>query len=127
MIAKSLTLALALGTAASVSALDAAAAAPGDLEQQFAAAARQSTPGFSGFSAERGQRFFNATHGNDWSCASCHTQDPLARGKHAATGKEIAPFAPAANPRRFPATAVPTKNPRVADVPKLKGMAVFLR
>ena len=53
------------------------------------------------FSAQRGERFFKATHGNDWSCASCHTENPLAPGKHAKTGKPIAPLAPAANPKRF--------------------------
>jgi mono/diheme cytochrome c family protein len=52
-------------------------------------------------SAQRGERFFKATHGNDWSCASCHTENPLAPGKHAKTGKAIAPLAPAANPKRF--------------------------
>ena len=36
-----------------------------------------------------------------WSCASCHTQNPLAAGKHASTGKRIAPLAPAANAERF--------------------------
>ena len=53
------------------------------------------------FSAQRGERFFKATHGSDWSCASCHTQNPLTPGKHAKTGKAIAPLAPAANPKRF--------------------------
>jgi mono/diheme cytochrome c family protein len=53
------------------------------------------------FSAQRGERFFKATHGSDWSCASCHTENPLAPGRHAKTGKPIAPLAPAANPKRF--------------------------
>jgi mono/diheme cytochrome c family protein len=50
---------------------------------------------------ERGERFFNSVHGRDWSCASCHTGNPLQPGKHARTGKPIAPLAPAANPERF--------------------------
>jgi len=52
-------------------------------------------------SAQRGELFFKSTHGNDWSCASCHTENPLAPGKHVKTGKAIAPLAPAANPKRF--------------------------
>ena len=54
-----------------------------------------------GASAQRGELFFKATHGGEWSCASCHTANPLAPGKHAKTGKTIAPLAPAANPQRF--------------------------
>src|SRR5512146_1335641 len=51
--------------------------------------------------AARGQQFFNATHGREWSCASCHGERPVADGRHAATGKTIAPLAPAFNPKRF--------------------------
>ncbi len=81
--------------------LEAAAAAPAEIQKSLETAARASTPGFGGLSAERGQRFFSSTHGNDWSCTSCHTPTPLAPGKHAKTGREIAPLAPAANPQRF--------------------------
>lgn len=49
----------------------------------------------------RGQQFFNATHGREWSCSSCHTATPTVTGKHANTGKPIEPLAPAANPKRF--------------------------
>ena len=49
----------------------------------------------------RGQEFFKAKHGHEWSCASCHTAQPTAEGKHASTGKPIRPMAPAANPERF--------------------------
>ena len=49
----------------------------------------------------RGQQFFTAQHGRDWSCASCHGALPVLGGKHAATGKPIAPLAPAFNPARF--------------------------
>ena len=52
-------------------------------------------------SAERGRAFFTATHGGEWSCASCHGTPPTAPGKHAATGKAVAPLAPAANAERF--------------------------
>ncbi len=80
---------------------EAAAATPAEIQKSFDAAARASAPGFTGFSVERGRQFFHTTHGNDWSCASCHTANPAAGGKHAKTGKEIAPLAPAANPQRF--------------------------
>jgi hypothetical protein len=59
------------------------------------------TPGFQGFSAARGESFFKATHGSDWSCSSCHTENPATQGKHAKTGKLILPLAPAANAERF--------------------------
>lgn len=49
----------------------------------------------------RGQRFFTASHGREWSCASCHGAVPNQGGKHAATGKSIAALAPAFNPERF--------------------------
>jgi len=59
------------------------------------------TTGFQGFSAARGEQFFKSTHGNDWSCSTCHTQNPAAQGKHAKTSKIIQPLAPAANADRF--------------------------
>jgi len=59
------------------------------------------TSGFQGFSAARGELFFKAKHGSEWSCASCHTDNPAAQGKHAKTGKVIQPLAPAANVERF--------------------------
>ena len=49
----------------------------------------------------RGQQLFNARHGREWSCASCHGAVPAQGGKHAATGKPIEALAPAANPARF--------------------------
>lgn len=55
--------------------------------------------------ATRGQTFFNATHGGEWSCASCHGKPPTTEGKHADTGKRIAPLAPAFNPKAFTETA----------------------
>ena len=92
---------LLLAGSLALTGLDVAAATPAEIQKTFDAAARASAPGFSGFSAERGKQFFHATHGNDWSCASCHTPNPASLGKHAKTGKEIAPLAPAANPQRF--------------------------
>jgi len=56
---------------------------------------------FQGFSATRGEAFFKQKHGAEWSCASCHTDNPAALGKHAKTGKVIQPLAPAVNAERF--------------------------
>jgi hypothetical protein len=90
-----LTLALCAALAAAP-----AAAGPAEIRDALAASAR-AVPGFAGFSAERGRRFFETAHATDWSCATCHRSDPAAPGRHAATGKQIAPLAPAANPKRF--------------------------
>lgn len=49
----------------------------------------------------RGQQFFNARQGREWSCASCHGALPTQAGRHASTGKFISPLAPAFNPERF--------------------------
>jgi len=55
--------------------------------------------------AAKGQTFFNSQHGAEWSCASCHGTPPTTQGKHANTGKLIAPLAPAFNPKAFTDTA----------------------
>lgn len=59
------------------------------------------TAGFAGFSAAKGEAFFKAKHGGDWSCSSCHTDNPANQGKHAKTDKVIKPLAPSANSERF--------------------------
>lgn len=59
-----------------------------------------STAGAPG-NAERGRSFFSSRHGNEWSCASCHGTPPTANGKHASTGRSIAPLAPAFNAKAF--------------------------
>lgn len=51
--------------------------------------------------AARGQEFFTTRHGHEWSCSSCHTNRPTVDGKHASTGKAIAPMAPALHAERF--------------------------
>ncbi len=53
----------------------------------------------------RGQQFFTSRHGHEWACTSCHGAMPTGNGQHAATGKTIAPLAPAFNPARFTDTA----------------------
>ena len=94
LLIRSATLAVAL------SATSALAQTP---EQTLASLKEQAAqpPGFQGFSAIRGEQFFKSTHGNDWSCATCHTQNPAGMGKHARTGKAIQPLAPSANAKRF--------------------------
>jgi cytochrome c553 len=56
-------------------------------------------------SPAQGQVFFQSRHGAEWSCASCHGTPPTAQGKHASTGKTIAPLAPAFNAKAFTDTA----------------------
>ena len=79
----------------------AATQTPAEIQRGYESAARQAAPAFGGFSAQRGEAFLKSAHGGDWSCASCHTQSPVAAGRHAVTGKAIAPLAPAASPARF--------------------------
>jgi len=78
---------------AALMAAGAIAATPQELLQGYAAVGAPQ--------AARGQAFFNATHGREWSCSSCHGMPPTGQGKHASTGKAIAPLAPAFNPQRF--------------------------
>lgn len=52
-------------------------------------------------SAERGKVLFTNRHSGEWSCASCHNAPPTSEGKHANTGKVIAPLAPGFNPKAF--------------------------
>ena len=70
----------------------------------FAAEAKQADPAFTGFSADRGQGFWQATHSGGKldtpSCTTCHTKDPTATGQTRA-GKSIAPMAVSATPDRF--------------------------
>jgi hypothetical protein len=83
----------------------AGAEVPAEYLRSLDAAARAGTPGFAGFSAARGAQWFASRHGTDWSCATCHTERPLASGRHATTGRAIEPLAPAANPQRLTDTA----------------------
>lgn len=77
---------------------------PQDFLTRFEGEAKAADAKFQGFSATRGEQFFKATHGNDWSCASCHTSNPTTVGKHASTSKAIDPLAPSANLERFTST-----------------------
>ena len=70
------------------------------IQDSYRAAAKQENAGFKDFSATRGQAFYSAKSG-DLACASCHGDSPKSAGKHAKTGKDIQPMAPAANAQRF--------------------------
>lgn len=74
---------------------------PQQLLEGYTAQAKAADSAFQGFDATRGEQFFKNTHGNDWSCSTCHTTNPTAMGKHAKTSKAIEPLAPAANAERF--------------------------
>jgi hypothetical protein len=52
-------------------------------------------------SPARGEQFFSAKHGKEWSCASCHENPPNHDTKHVVTGKVIKPLSPNSNPERF--------------------------
>ncbi len=89
------TLALCLALAVAALGAAAQAATPQELAAGYAAQAGASP------AASRGEQFFTAKHGKEWSCASCHGTPPTQAGKHAATGKQIGALAPGFNPERF--------------------------
>lgn len=91
----------ALSAALVLATLPALAQTPQQQLAEFRRAAAETVPGFKDFSAARGEQFFKSTHGNDWSCATCHTTNPAAPGKHTRTSKLIKPLAPTVNPERF--------------------------
>lgn len=75
-------------------ALAVGAAMPIDLLKSYEAQSGKAYPA-------RGEQFFNAKHGKEWSCASCHENPPNHDTKHIVTGKVIKPLSPSANPARF--------------------------
>lgn len=81
--------------------LPAHAETPQNFLDTFAQESKAQNPSFKGFSAKTGEAFYKNKHGGDWSCSSCHTDNPAAEGKHAVTGKVIQPLSPNANPSRF--------------------------
>lgn len=85
-----------LGTA-----LGARAETPEQILAGYEVQAHAQDSAFAGFSAARGEAFFGARHGGEWTCASCHGAPPTAQGRHAKTGKTIAPLAPGAGSERF--------------------------
>ena len=71
------------------------AATPAELQAAYGAVAATTA------NPQRGEQLFTSRHGREWSCSSCHGAVPTQAGKHAATGKSIAPLAPAFNPERL--------------------------
>mgnify|MGYP003559513924 FL=1 len=73
---------------------------PESLMRGYAGQARTTSASYAGPSPAAGRRLFHQQP-RDWSCATCHTNQPVATGRHAITGKTIAPLSPVANPERF--------------------------
>jgi Domain of unknown function (DUF1924) len=77
---------------------------PNPLLDLYASEAKTSDPGFSRFSAERGEHLFRTNFSTGKpdtpSCTTCHTADPTKTGQTRA-GKEIEPMAVSVNPKRY--------------------------
>lgn len=75
------------------------------LLETLAAQAAKETPGFAGFSAERGRALYLGPHAGGKAetnaCAACHTKTPTVTGRHYKTGRDIPPMAVSVNPKRF--------------------------
>jgi hypothetical protein len=83
--------------------LPAFAETPQQMMAGYAAEAARAQAGFSP-SAERGRQFYGEKRGATEkmpSCTTCHTDDPIAVGKHVITGKPIEAMAPVAGSPRF--------------------------
>jgi hypothetical protein len=76
------------------SSVGAKAITPSELLKSYEAQSGKASP-------IRGEQFFNAKHGREWSCASCHENPPNHDTKHIITAKVIKPLAPSANSARF--------------------------
>lgn len=75
--------------------LNALAATPAELLAGYTAQSGQPA------NVTKGETFFNASHGQEWRCTSCHGKSPTVAGRHASTDKAIDPLAPSANTKRF--------------------------
>ena len=77
----------------------------GIVNAAFSAAPQDILKGYEAQSGKasfaRGEQFFNAKHGKEWSCASCHENPPNHDTKHIVTGKVIKPLSPNVNSERF--------------------------
>ena len=77
---------------------------PKSLLDFYASEAKASDPGFSGFSAERGEHLFRTNFSTGKpdtpSCTTCHTTNARNIGQTRA-GKDIEPMAASANPKRY--------------------------
>jgi hypothetical protein len=82
----------------------AAGESPKSLLDFYASEAKTSDPGFSGFSAERGEHLFRTNFSTGKpdtpSCTTCHTTDARKAGQTRA-GKDIEPMAASTNSNRY--------------------------
>jgi len=85
----------ALAAVAMAATASAGASSPQELAASYGALA-----GSAGEPA-RGERLFVTGHGREWTCASCHGALPTGAGRHASTGRQIGPLAPAFQPGRL--------------------------
>jgi hypothetical protein len=74
-------------------------------ELAFSATPQELLKGYEALSGKaspsHGEEFFNAKHGKEWSCGSCHENPPNHDTKHIVTGKLIKPLSPNVNSERF--------------------------
>jgi len=77
------------------------AEAPESFIKLYGEQCKQENSSFQGFDPARGRQLYSKQQASDWSCATCHTEDPKSPGEHCETHKKIQPIAPAANPDRF--------------------------
>ncbi len=99
--------AVVLFVALGISSLPAQAGVDGakQFAEQYAKHAQVANPGFKP-TAEAGRDFYTKKYerrkdNKEEACASCHTDNPLNKGKHVDTGKPIQPLSPVTNPQRF--------------------------
>lgn len=75
-----------------------------DLLARYAAAAKESSPAFTGFSTARGEAFhfkkFGSGKPDTPACTSCHSNSPREPGR-TLTGKTIEPMAVSMTPERY--------------------------
>jgi hypothetical protein len=70
------------------------------IQDNYGVLARQENPAFTGFSALAGRALYT-TQVETLSCASCHTDSPMAEGYDIKTKWMIFPLAPSVNARRL--------------------------
>lgn len=99
--------AVVLFVALGVSSLPAQADVKGaqQFADQYAKHAQVTDPKFKA-TAEAGRDFYTKKYARrkdnkEESCSSCHTDNPLNKGKHVDTGKPIQPLSPVTNEARF--------------------------
>ncbi len=94
---------LAMGVCLGLTGISARASTPAEQQAQWAVAARAHDASFAP-SAARGKALYERPFNRSAempNCVACHTANPNQQGKHAVTGKSIAPLSPTANPDRF--------------------------